>query len=169
MFLHAPPCIALSPRSENAALGHSDRAHFHTHPMRPLAAPGRSPAYQLIEQDSKQRHSHGQVRRLARDTPDRLRPLQRRLRDQTCRRQRHVLPGHPFRQDICVPSCRPALRSDPRLARVHRRQPAGLLNRCPEPSPASRQLPARPTACHQHDGDIDPSGTPTKNEERLIA
>lgn len=77
----------------------------------------------------KYRHFHGQVRRLARDTPDRLRPLPGLLRGPARTERRQLLPSVPFRQDLRIARSRPALRSHPRLAaNVHGASPCLLTS-----------------------------------------
>lgn len=75
----------------------------------------------------KYRHFHGQVRRLARDTPDRLRSLPSLLRRPSRPEQRQILPGVPFRQDIRVARSRPALCRHPGVAANMHGAPSRLL------------------------------------------
>ncbi len=56
----------------------------------------------LIEQDFKYHHLHGQVRRFARDTSDRLRTLPRFVFSPTHWGQRQLLARVPIRQNLCL-------------------------------------------------------------------
>ena len=73
-------------------------------------------------------HLHGPVRRLAHDTPDRLRPLLSRLfLGPSIPRQRQLLPRVPLRQNLCIARSRQALCGHAGLAANLHAASAGVL------------------------------------------
>lgn len=85
----------------------------------------------LDEPHFKDRHFHGQVRRIARDTPDRLRPLSRLLLGPALAGQWQLLPRVPLRQSLCLPRSRTAFRSHPGLAAGVHAAPTCVLRAAP--------------------------------------
>lgn len=107
-------------------------------PTEPLDAhAGRFPSLRsLTEQDFKHRHFHGPVRRLARDTPDRLWPLPRLLFGSSCQGQRERSPRVPLRNNLRVSPRGSVVRRHPGLAAgLHAAAPRvltiGFARTCP--------------------------------------